>query len=844
MEIGLIKKIDIDKEMQQAYLDYAMSVIISRALPDARDGLKPVHRRILYAMYDMGLRPNTSYKKSARVVGEVLGKYHPHSDSAVYDAMARMAQDFSMRYILVDGQGNFGSVDGDPPAAMRYTEAKLASPAMEIMSDIQKETVDYISNFDDSLKEPKVLPAAIPNMLINGATGIAVGMATNIPPHNLNEVADAAIYLLENWSKQEKITVEDLMKFVKGPDFPTGGILIETEANRLSNAYASGRGKLTIQARAHVEDMGRGRQRIIVTELPYTINKSSLIERIAKMVREGKIEGIADLRDESDRQGMRIVIELNKNIDTEKVLSALYKRTPMKHNISLIMLALVNGEPQTLSLKQSLTVYVEHRLEIIKRRSEYDLDNARKREHILEGLRVALNNLDEVINVIRRAKDVETARANLMKKFKLSEIQTNAILDMPLRRLAALERKKIEIEYKEVMKTIKVLEGLLSSPKKMRKTVIEELEYVKEKYGDRRRTQIVSSDGERSISELLTAADLAPDAPAWVVVSTDGKVSKTIDGVDPRQWGKNAPKFILSTNSQDTLYLVTESGKAAAIAVHTLPDAQSADQGLEFHKLSPLRGKEPIAAIFNLPPIDDKISKCFVLAVTRDGNVKKSEISELPGPSSQSFTLVKTKAGDAVKEVLITNGKSEILIAALSGQVIRFKESDVRAMGLVAAGVNGMKLKGDDKVIGARTLNTEMEVFLLASDGFAKRVKPSNFPVQGRYGQGVAGWKLPTGVQILGIANDKPNLEVTIHLSKSAAKKVRLDAAPIRTRPSNGKLVLEVKANDQITFVSVPQIQIAAILKGAEKVKSTAKKEVEKSKQIKMPLDEKPKKKK
>jgi DNA gyrase subunit A len=844
MEIGLIKKIDIDKEMQQAYLDYAMSVIISRALPDARDGLKPVHRRILYAMYDMGLRPNTSYKKSARVVGEVLGKYHPHSDSAVYDAMARMAQDFSMRYTLVDGQGNFGSVDGDPPAAMRYTEAKLASPAMEIMSDIQKETVDYISNFDDSLKEPKVLPAAIPNMLINGATGIAVGMATNIPPHNLNEVADAAIYLLENWSKQEKITVEDLMKFVKGPDFPTGGILIETEANRLSNAYASGRGKLTIQARAHVEDMGRGRQRIIVTELPYTINKSSLIERIAKMVREGKIEGIADLRDESDRQGMRIVIELNKNIDTEKVLSALYKRTPMKHNISLIMLALVNGEPQTLSLKQSLTIYVEHRLEIIKRRSEYDLDNARKREHILEGLRVALNNLDEVINVIRRAKDVETARANLMKKFKLSEIQTNAILDMPLRRLAALERKKIEIEYKEVMKTIKELEGLLSSPKKMRNTVIEELEYVKEKYGDRRRTQIVSSDGERSISDLLTAADLAPDSPAWVVVSTDGKVSKTMDGADPRQWGKNAPKFILSTNSQDTLYLVTESGKAAAIAVHTLPDAQSADQGLEFNKLSPLRGKEPIAAIFNLPPIDEKISKCFVLAVTRDGNVKKSEISELPGPSSQSFTLVKTKPGDAVKEVLITTGKSEILIAASSGQVIRFKESDVRAMGLVAAGVNGMKLKGDDKVIGARTLNNEMEVFLLASDGFAKRVKASNFPVQGRYGQGVAGWKFPAGVQLLGIANDKPNLEVTIHLTKSAAKKVRLDAAPIRTRPSNGKSVLEVKANDQITYVSVPQIQTVAILKGAEKVKSTAKKEVEKSKQIKMPLDEKPKKKK
>ena len=843
MEIGLIKKIDIDREMQQAYLDYAMSVIISRALPDARDGLKPVHRRILYAMYDMGLRPNTSYKKSARVVGEVLGKYHPHSDSAVYDAMARMAQDFSMRYTLVDGQGNFGSVDGDPPAAMRYTEAKLASPAMEIMSDINKDTVDYISNFDDSLKEPKVLPAAIPNMLVNGATGIAVGMATNIPPHNLIEVSDAAIFILENWAKLEKISVEDLMQFIKGPDFPTGGILIETETNRLANAYASGRGKITLQARAHVEEMGRGRQRIIVTELPYTINKSSLLERIAKMVREGKIEGITDLRDESDRQGMRIVIELNKNTNPEKTLAALYKRTPMQHNLSFIMLALVDGEPQTLSLKKSLSVYIEHRLEIIKRRSEYDLKNAKKREHILTGLRVALKNLDEVINVIRRAKDVDTARTNLMKKFKLSEIQTNAILEMPLRRLAALERKKIEIEYKEVLKTIKALEGLLKSPKKMRTTVIEELQSVKEKYGDRRRTQIVSSDGERSISDLLTAADLAPDKPAWVVVSSDGLVSKTVDGADPRQWGKNAPKFILSTNTQDTLYLVAESGEAAAIAVHTVPDAQSADQGLAFNKISPLRNNETIGAIFNLPPRDEKILRCFVMTVSQEGIVKKSEISELPGPSSQSFTLVKTRAGDAIKDVLITNGKSEIIIAASSGQVIRFKESDVRPMGLVAAGVNGMKLKGGDKVIGARTLNIEMEVFLLASNGYAKRLKPESFPVQGRYGQGVAGWKLPEGVRIVGIANDKPNLEVTIHLSKSAAKKVRLDAAPIRTRPSKGKSVLEVKGDDAILYVSAPQIQTNNILKDAEKVKLSAIKAKEKPEQIKMLLDEKTKKK-
>ncbi len=787
MEIGLIKKINIDQEMQQAYLDYAMSVIISRALPDARDGLKPVHRRILYAMYDMGLRPDTSYKKSARVVGEVLGKYHPHSDTAVYDAMARMAQNFSMRYTLVDGQGNFGSVDGDPPAAMRYTEAKLAAPAMDIMADIRKETVDFKTNFDDSLMEPVVLPSAIPNMLVNGATGIAVGMATNIPPHNLNEVADAAIYILNNWAKRDNISVEDLMQFVKGPDFPTGGILIEKDTSKLSTAYGSGRGRITIQARVHVEDMGRGRQRIIITELPYTINKSSLIERIAKLARERKLEGIADLRDESDRQGMRIVIELNKNTDTDKVLTDLYRRTPMQHNLSLIMLALVDGEPQTLSLKKSLTVYIDHRLEIIKRRSEFDLTNAQKREHILEGLRTALNNLDEVINTIRKAKDVETARNNLMKKFKLSEIQTNAILDMPLRRLAALERKKIEIEYKEVVKKIKKLEGLLKSPKKMRNTVVEELHAVKEKYGDRRRTQIVSSDGERSISELLTAADLVPEMSTWVVVSNDGLVSKTVEGEDPRLWGKNAPKFILQTNTQDTLYLVAESGEAAAIAVHTLPEARSADLGIQFNKISPLSEREIIGAIFNLPPINEKISRCFVMTVSQEGIVKKSEISELPGPSSQTFTLVKTKASDVIKEVLITNGNSEILIVSANGQAIRFKETDVRGMGLVAAGVNGMKLKGNDKVLGAKTLNTEMEIFFLASDGMAKRVKSVNFPIQGRYGQGVSGWKLPPGVQLVGLANDKPNLEVTIHMTKSAAKKVRVDAAPIRTRQSKGK---------------------------------------------------------
>jgi DNA gyrase subunit A len=447
-----------------------MSVIVARALPDARDGLKPVHRRILFAMHDMGLRPDSPYKKSARIVGEVLGKYHPHGDMAVYEAMARMAQIFSMRAMLVDGQGNFGSVDGDSPAAMRYTEARLTALATNLLADIQKDTVDFAENFDGTLTEPEVLPAAVPNLLVNGATGIAVGMATSIPPHNLGEVVDALVYMLQNWEKMDDLTIEDLMKYVKGPDFPTGGVIIQDNGeNTLAHAYATGRGGVTVQARAHLEEMIRGRNRIILTELPYMTNKATLIERIASLVREERLEGIADLRDESDRQGMRIVIELNKTADPEVVLRELYKNTQMRITFSLILLALVDGEPRLLGLKQALRVYLEHRLEVVRRRSEFDLERARHRAHVLEGLRIALKNLDEVIDLIRRSPDADTARTRLMKRFKLTEIQAQAILDLPLRRLAALERKKIEEEHREVLALIKDLESLLRSARKMRR---------------------------------------------------------------------------------------------------------------------------------------------------------------------------------------------------------------------------------------------------------------------------------------------------------------------------------------------------------------------------------------
>ena len=522
MEIGLVRKIDIDQEMQHSYLDYAMSVIVSRALPDARDGLKPVQRRILYAMFDMGLRPTTGFKKSARIVGEVLGKYHPHGDTAVYEAMARMAQDFSMRYELVSGQGNFGSVDGDPPAAMRYTEATLLPMAIEMLSQIDRNTVDFTDNFDGTLQEPLVLPSALPNLLLNGANGIAVGMATNIPPHNLIELIDAMDFILERWDKLEDVTISDLMQFVQGPDFPTGGIILqESETNDLLTAYATGKGKIMVRGRVQLEEMGRGKERIIITELPYMTNKAALIERIADLVRDGKIEGIVDLRDESNRLGIRIVIELSKSAVTNDVLRDLYKQTPLQVTFGINMLALVNGEPHLLSLKQSLKIYLEHRIEVVRRRAEFDLEKARQRAHILEGLRIAIANLDEIIDIIRKAQDTDQARERLKKRFKLSDVQATSILDMPLKRLSTLERKKIDTEYKEVMDTIKQLEFLLSSPKKIRQVVEAELTELRGKYGDRRRTQIISLGEGVSVKTVLTDKAVMPAQNVWIGVTTE-----------------------------------------------------------------------------------------------------------------------------------------------------------------------------------------------------------------------------------------------------------------------------------------------------------------------------------
>ena len=817
MELGLVRKIDIDREMQQSYLDYAMSVIVARALPDARDGMKPVQRRILYAMYDMGIRADTTYKKSARIVGEVLGKYHPHGDSSVYEAMARLAQDFSMRTMLVDGQGNFGSVDGDPPAAMRYTEARLAAPAVDILADINKNTVDFVPNFDDTLEEPSVLPAAIPNLLVNGATGIAVGMATSIPPHNLGEIVDACVYMLERWDKLDDIDVEQLMAFVQGPDFPTGGVIIQEKGDEgIDAAYGSGRGRITVQAKAHFEEMERGKNRIIVTELPYMVNKSSLIERIAELARDGHLEGLSDLRDESDRQGMRIVLEMTKNAEPESVLRELYKRTPMQTTFSINLLALVvgedgRGEPRTLTLKQALRVYLDHRVTVIKRRAEFDLAKAEARQHILEGYLIALKNLDEIIHLIRSAPDVETARVKLMKRYKLTELQANAILDMQLRRLAALERKKIETEYKEVSAIIKDLKSLLKSAKLMRGVVADELLRVKAAYADRRRTQIVNLKKGKA-AKMLTATDLMPEQTVWVGVTADGMIARTHDDRQPKHSGNDAPRWLVKASTSDTLYLAAENGKCAAVALHVIPEAGKLSDGVPYYKVSPLEESDALAAMFALPARRSEFpEETCVLTVTRFGMIKKSLVTELPGPSAQTFTLARVNEDDRLGWVGLTDGKNKDVLLITSGCMgIRFKEDDVRPMGLVAAGVNGIKLEENDEVVGAEILPAEGEIFILASDGKAKRVSEKDFPSQGRYGKGVRVWDLPTSspkgkkVTLVGAVSGKPNHMATILLAKGAPKSTRLDAAAVRRRAATkGDGIVEMKKDETILGLSV-----------------------------------------
>lgn len=809
MDLGTVRSININHEMQQSYLDYAMSVIVSRALPDARDGLKPVQRRILFAMYDMGLRPNTPHKKSARIVGEVLGKYHPHGDMAVYEAMARLAQEFSQRYTLVEGQGNFGSIDGDPPAAMRYTEARLTEISMDILQQLGMETVDFTDNFDGTLKEPEVLPASIPNLLVNGASGIAVAMATNIPPHNLGEIIDALVMLLENWTKIDDIGVEDLMQYIKGPDFPTGGLIITDDATEtLAQTYGSGNGRIRIRARVMLEEMSRGRKRIIVTELPYMSNKATLIEKIAELTRDGTIDGIGDLRDESDRQGMRIVIELSKSANPEEILRTLYKRTSMQSTFGINILALVKGQPQKLNLKQALKVFVDHRLDVVKRRSEYELKKSEERIHILEAYLTALENLDEVISIIRKSQRVETARTNLMRRFKLDEIQAQAILEMPLRRLAALERRKIEEEFKEVSRRIKELKDLLRSSKKMREVVIDELKTVRQRYADPRRTQIIQMDEGETAIDRLTTREMMPEKTVWVAISKDNRIARTDDDKSFRQWGLDAPKLVLRTSTHHTLYIADEHGETAAIAVQALPITDDPQKGTPLTAVAPFKPQHVLKFMFSAPADLTEVAG-FFMSVSELGMVKRSAINELPGPSAHLFSLVKINLNDTLNTVIFTKGNQDVYLVTSQGMGIRFNEEEVRPMGLVAAGVNGIKLRKNDVVIGGGNASQRGEILLVSTLGYAKRLDTAQFPVQGRYGLGVIAWKLPDKERVAGTMIGLLTNNGVLHFKAAASRLVKVTDAPSCNRTQKGAHVIDVKTGDEILEMSVPMDMMA-----------------------------------
>ena len=739
MDIGTVQQVDIDDQMRSAYLDYAMSVIVARALPDARDGLKPVHRRILYAMHDMGIRSNTQHKKSARIVGEVLGKYHPHGDQSVYDAMARLAQDFSMRYTLVDGQGNFGSIDGDAPAAMRYTEARLASMAEDILADIGKDTVDFSVNFDDSLQEPIVLPARLPNLLLNGSSGIAVGMATNVPPHNLGELISALTYMIDNYHQVDEITVEDLLEYLPGPDFPTGGVIVGSEGIR--QAYSTGRGRIVLRGLAHIEELKGGRYRIVITEIPYQLNKTSLIERIAHLARIGKLGEISDLRDESDRRGMSIIIELKRSAQPKKVLNQLYKFTPLQTTFGAQMLALVEGEPRLLSLKRALRVYIEHRRDVIIRRSQFDLNKALARAHILEGLLIALANLDDVIQTIRKSPDADVAKERLMSRFNLSDRQAQAILDLQLRRLAALERQKIEDEQNQILKNIAYLEDLLANPKKILKVIKDGLNEVAEKYGDERRTHI-AFDASGDFDE----EDLVPDEAVLISITQRGYIKRVMAKAfrSQRRGGRgvtgHATKdedevvMLVPARTLDTILFFSDKGKVYSEKAYQIPDADRTGKGIPIVNVLALRPGETVTAVV---PVPDFEAAEYCMMATRNGRVKRVVFSAFASVRPSGLIAISLGEGDELGWVRLTRGEDEIIMVTKNGQALRFSEKEVRSMGRTAAGVIGIRLHKGDRVTSMEVVEPEGELLVVTTKGYGKRTLLSEYTSKSRATRGI-----------------------------------------------------------------------------------------------------------
>ncbi|MEW6061922.1 MAG: DNA gyrase subunit A [Bacteroidota bacterium] len=794
--------VDIEDEMKGSYIDYSMSVIVSRALPDVRDGLKPVHRRVLYAMNDLGLAPNRPYKKSARVVGEVLGKYHPHGDTAVYDTIVRMAQDFSLRYTLVDGQGNFGSLDGDSPAAMRYTEVRLTRVAEEMLRDLEKNTVNFTPNFDDTLQEPTVLPANIPNLLINGASGIAVGMATNIPPHNLSEVIDGIIAMIDD----RNIDNEKLMKYIKAPDFPTGGIIYGYDGVR--EAYKTGRGKITLRAKATIETGKNDRQSIIVSEIPYQVNKASLIEKIAELVREKKIDDIAGVNDESDRDGMRIVIDLKRDANASVVLNNLYKLTQMQTTFGIIMLALVDGRPQVLQLRDMLHHFIEHRNEVVVRRTKFDLDAAEKRAHILEGYIIALDNIDPIIKLIKASKDVETAKQGLMKKFKLSEIQAQAILDMRLQRLTGLERKKIEDEYKETIKLINKLKAILGSKQLQLQIIKEELLAIKEKFGDKRRTEIVMKQTEFKIEDMIAEEDVV------ITISHAGYIKrfpvsgyrrqsrggKGVTGAAAREEDFIEHMFIASTHNY--ILFFTDKGKCYWLKVFEVPEGGRTSKGKAITNLIAKEPDENIAAFLSVREFNDKQ---FVFFVTEQGQMKKTSLTEFSNPRRNGIAAISLDKKDLLCDVKLTDGTHDIIIGTHEGIAIRFPESEVRAMGRGASGVRAIRLEKGDKVIGAVALKRLKTTLLVATEnGYGKRSELEEYRVSHRGGKGIATLRATekTG-KMIAIKEVQDTDDVVVVTSSGMV--IRQSAKDIRVsgRNTSGVRLIKLEEKDKVTAIAI-----------------------------------------
>jgi DNA gyrase subunit A len=805
---GRIRPISIEEEMRASYLDYAMSVIVARALPDARDGLKPVHRRILYAMHDMGLQPNAAYKKSARIVGEVLGKYHPHGETAVYDALARMAQDFSLRYPLVDGQGNFGSIDGDSPAAMRYTEARLARIAETMLRDIDMETVDWGPNFDDSLQEPQVLPAMLPNLLLNGTSGIAVGMATNVPPHNLREIADAIVFVIDNWERRNDIGLEELMVFVKGPDFPTGGIILGTEGIR--QAFGTGRGKILLRARTNIEEMSGGRFRIIVTEIPYQVNKSLLIERIAELARNGTLDQISDLRDESDRRGMRIVIELKRGAAPKKARNRLFKHTALQSTFGVNALALANGEPTTLSLRKALVVYIDHRVEVLTRRTEYELSKARERAHILEGLRIALQFLDQVIQTIRSSESAEAARAALMKQFGLSEVQAQAILDMQLRRLAALERQKIEEEYHAVMARIAYLLDLLEHPEKIRALVRADILELKEKFGDERRTTISGdASGDFSDEDLIAQDNVLISYSAGSYIKrmpastfrAQGRGGRGIKGMTTRQ--EDEVINLIFARTLDTILFFTDQGRVYSSRVYELPEGNRTSRGVHIANVLSLQADEKVTTMLVVPDFDQAK---YVTLITRQARIKRMELNVFSNVRASGLIAMNLDPNDSLDWTRLTDGNEEFIIVTRHGKALRFHENAVRAMGRTAAGVMAMRLVGDDTVVSLAVVKPDSDLLVVHERGWGKRVSLEEYNVKGRYTQGY--WttdhrRLDEVGSIVAapVVHDKD--QITVITSNGIILRTRVEEIRRMGRSTRGVRVVNLLEGDTVAAVAV-----------------------------------------